>query len=473
MAPSLLTRPALLIDGQLVETAGTFPVVNPATEETIAEAPQCTREQLDRAVEAATRAFATWRTDVARRRAVLSVLAERVLAHADELAALLSSEQGKPEQFALREIKSVANEFLQAAKQKIPVEVLLDDASARCEIRRVPLGVTALITPWNFPLNTAAVKMAPALLIGNTIIFKPSPNTPLAALRFAQIVRDAVPRGVLNVVTGTDELGPWITSHPGIKKFSFTGSVATGKKIMAACAAHLTRVTLELGGNDAAIVLEDADLALTAEKLTSSAFYNAGQVCVAVKRVYVHRRVHDELAEACARIARTIRLGSGADPAAQMGPLNNRAQLERVTRLVDDARDRGAQILCGGQRVAGPGYFYAPTVVTQIRDGAPLVDEEQFGPVLPFIAFDDVEEAVAAANRSPFGLAASVWTKDLTRGTALAERLEAGRTGVNIHAGTPVLSPFGGFKSSGIGREHGIWGLDAMSELQVVTTMRK
>ena len=463
----------MLINGALIASETKFEVVNPATEEVIAHAPHCTRAQLDSAVEAAARVFNSWRLNEARRRHALTTIAMLVRAHADELAALLSSEQGKPVQFALREINSVANEFQQAASQEIPVQVLLDDATARCEIRRVPLGVTALITPWNYPLNTAAVKMAPALLIGNTVIFKPSPNTPLAALRFAEIVRDAVPAGVINVVTGTNELGPWITCHPGIKKISFTGSVATGKNIMASCAGNLTRVTLELGGNDAALVLEDADIQTTAEKLTSSAFYNAGQVCVAVKRVYVHRGIHDALTEACARIAREIRLGSGADPEAQMGPLNNRAQLDRVSFLVEDARQRGATILAGGSRVVRPGYFYAPTIVTHIKDGVPLVDEEQFGPVLPFIIFDDVEDAIDKANRSSFGLAGSVWTNDIVRGTAVAARLECGRTGVNVHAGTPVLSPFGGFKSSGIGREHGIWGLDAMSEIQVLTTMRK
>lgn len=463
----------MLIDGALVSAVDSFAVVDPATEEVIASAPRCTRAQLDAAVEAATRAFATWRLDEGRRREALRAIAALVRAHAAELAVLLSAEQGKPVQFALREINSVANEFQQAAVQEIPVEILMDDDTARTEIRRVPLGVTALITPWNYPLNTAAVKMAPALLIGNTVLFKPSPFTPLTALRFAEIIRPAVPAGVVNVITGPDELGPWITGHPGVKKISFTGSVTTGKKIMAAGAANLTRVTLELGGNDAAIVLDDADPQTTAEKLTASAFYNAGQVCVAVKRVYVHRQIHDALTEAAAKIAREYRVGSGADASAQMGPLNNPAQLERVAGLVEDARRRGATILAGGKRLPGRGYFYAPTIVTHIDDGTPLVDEEQFGPVLPFVVYDDVEDAIARANRSPFGLAGSVWTRHPARGTAIAARLECGRTGVNIHAGTPVLSPFGGFKSSGIGREHGIWGLDNMSELQVLTTIRR
>jgi len=458
----------MTIDGQAVPAEQTFGVINPATGEVFAQAPECTREQLDAALESAHKAQLSWKTDAAARAEALLAAADAVDAAASELGPLLTAEQGKPVAQAIGEAKGVALWLRHFAKLDLPREVIQDDERVFAEVVRRPVGVVAAITPWNFPLSMAAWKFAPALRAGNTVVVKPSPYTPLATLRLGEVLRDVLPPGVLNIVSGGDELGGWMTSHPLVRKISFTGSVATGKKVAAAAAPDLKRVTLELGGNDPAIVLDDVDTEEVAGKLFWSAFRNSGQVCIAVKRVYVPERLHDDLVEALAAKARAAKVGDGMAEGTDIGPINNKPQLERVTELVSDALSNGATAVAGGGPLERPGYFFAPTVLTGVSDGTRIVDEEQFGPALPVIPYRDVDDALARANATTFGLGGSVWSADPDRAADVAERLETGTAWVNTHAALAPHQPFGGAKWSGIGVENGSWGLLGYTEIQVV-----
>jgi acyl-CoA reductase-like NAD-dependent aldehyde dehydrogenase len=459
---------AMTIDGQAVPAEQTFGVINPATGEVFAQAPECTREQLDAALESAHKAQLSWKTDAAARTGALLAAADAVDAAAKELGPLLTAEQGKPVAQAIGEAKGVALWLRHFAKLDLPREVIQDDERVFAEVVRRPVGVVAAITPWNFPLSMAAWKFAPALRAGNTVVVKPSPYTPLATLRLGEVLRDALPPGVLNIVSGGDELGGWMTSHPLVRKISFTGSVATGKKVAAAAAPDLKRVTLELGGNDPAIVLDDVDIEKVAEKLFWSAFRNSGQVCIAVKRVYVPERLHDDLVDALAAKARAAKVGDGMAEGTDLGPINNKPQFERVSELVSDALSNGATAVAGGGPLDRPGYFFAPTVLTGVSDGTRIVDEEQFGPALPVIPYRDVDDALARANATTFGLGGSVWSADPDRAADVAERLETGTAWVNTHAALAPHQPFGGAKWSGIGVENGSWGLLGYTEIQVV-----
>ena len=462
----------MTIGGEGVPGEAHFGVVNPATEEVFAEAPECSRAELDTAMEAAAQAFPAWARDEAGRRQALAACGEAIQARVQELAQVLTREQGKPITKAGGEVFGAAFTFLHAAGLEIPVETVQDDASARIEVRPRPLGVVAAITPWNYPVLIGMAKVAPALLAGNTVVLKPSPFTPLSTLLLGEVVREVLPPGVFNVVSGGDDLGRWITEHPAVRKISLTGSVETGKKVAAAAASDLKRVTLELGGNDPALVLPDADPAEVAQKLFWSAFENSGQICSAVKRVYAHEQVAEPLIEALAEIARSVKTGDGFDPASQLGPINNRPQFERVSELVDDARKSGARVVAGGERLGERGYFFCPTLLADVDNGSRIVDEEQFGPALPVVRYRDLDEAIARANATHFGLGASVWTGDLERGTEVAARLECGTSWVNTHLGIVPHAPFGGWKWSGLGVENGKWGLLGLTDLQVIHVSR-
>jgi acyl-CoA reductase-like NAD-dependent aldehyde dehydrogenase len=458
----------MTIDGQAVPAEQTFGVINPATGEVFAQAPECTREQLDAALESAHKAQLSWKTDAAARAEALLAAADAVDAAASELGPLLTAEQGKPVAQAIGEAKGVALWLRHFAKLDLPREVIQDDERVFAEVVRRPVGVVAAITPWNFPLSMAAWKFAPALRAGNTVVVKPSPYTPLATLRLGEVLRDVLPPGVLNIVSGGDELGGWMTSHPLVRKISFTGSVATGKKVAAAAAPDLKRITLELGGNDPAIVLDDVEVEEVAAKLFHSAFRNSGQVCIAVKRVYVPERLHDDLVDALAAKARAAKVDDGMAEGTDLGPINNKPQFERVSELVSDALRNGATAVAGGGPLDRPGYFFAPTVLTGVSDGTRIVDEEQFGPALPVIPYRDVDDALARANATTFGLGGSVWSADPDRAADVAERLETGTAWINTHAALAPHQPFGGAKWSGIGVENGSWGLLGYTEIQVV-----
>lgn len=311
--------------------------------------------------------------------------------------------------------------------------MVTDDATSRIEVRRKPLGVVGAIVPWNFPLILMAFKVPAALLAGNTVVLKPAATTPLSTLRFAELVKDLVPPGVLNVIADANDLGGEMTRHPDIRKISFTGSTETGKKVMASAADALKRISLELGGNDALIVLDDVDPKETAPKVFGAAMQNAGQVCIAAKRIYVHESIYDAMCDEFARLANAMVVGDGLEQGTQMGPLQNKAQFEKVMGFIESAK-RDGKVIAGGGRKGDKGYFINPTVVRDIAEGSQLVDEEQFGPVMPVIKYSDPKDAVARANASIYGLGGSIWAKDSDRAWDLAEGMESGSVWVNKHA---------------------------------------
>jgi acyl-CoA reductase-like NAD-dependent aldehyde dehydrogenase len=462
----------LLIGGKLVDGAQTMDVVNPANEESIAKCPRASKAQLDDAVAAAKKAFPGWSaTPIAERKKVLLAIADAIEKNAGDLARLLTQEQGKPLGDATAEIYGTAAFFKYFTMLDLPVKVIEDSETKRVEAHRKPLGVVGAIIPWNFPMILMAFKVPPALLAGNTIIVKPAPTTPLTTLRFGQLIKDVVPAGVVNIITDANDLGGAMTAHPDIRKISFTGSTATGKKVMAGAAEALKRITLELGGNDAGIVLGDVNPKEAAPKLFQSAFQNNGQVCIAMKRLYVHESIYDEMCTELAKIADQAIVGDGLMQGTQLGPLQNRMQYEKVKELLDDAKLHG-KVIAGGTVDDKPGYFIRPTIVRDITDGTRLVDEEQFGPVLPVIKFKDADEAIERANASPWGLGGSIWAKDTNRAYELANKMDSGTVWVNKHADLAPNIPFGGSKLSGLGTELGEEGLAEFTQLKVINMAR-
>jgi acyl-CoA reductase-like NAD-dependent aldehyde dehydrogenase len=463
-----MSRHTMLIDGAATATAKTFPVLDPATQQECGAAPACDLDQLDLAVAAATRALPEWQADEQRRRQALRGAAERLEGAAGALAPLLTAEQGKPLGEAESEVRATAFWLRAYADLPLPAdEVREGDDGATVTIGQRPLGVVAAITPWNYPLLIASWKLAPALLTGNTVVLKPSPYTPLSTLEMGALLAAELPPGVLNVLSGGDELGAWLVAHAGVRKVSFTGSVAAGRQVASAAAADFKRVTLELGGNDAAIVLDDCEPAQAARDLFWYAFHNCGQTCAAIKRLYVPRPLLGELSAALVELAQAVVVGPGTEPGVQIGPLTTRPQFEHVAGLVEDAVRGGATVLSGGQPLDSPGNFYPPTLLVDAGDDSRVVAEEQFGPVLPLLAYDSLEEAVARANATRFGLCGSAWGSDPERAQAVAAQLECGSAYVNRHGEIFPDTPFGGVKDSGIGVEGGDAGLSAYLDVRV------
>ena len=465
---------ANLIDGEMVTTAATLDVVNPANEEVVGLVPSCGKDELDRAVAAARTAFKSWRkTSAEERQKVVMGISAAIKENADELFRLLTTEQGKPHAQAQMEIFGAAG--LAAAQSGLTLDDVInqDDDTRLSRTRRVPVGVVGGIVPWNFPVMMAVQKIVPALISGCTIVLKPSPFTPLTTLRIAELIKDVVPAGTVNIITGPDELGPLITEHPDIDKITFTGSTATGKKIMEGAAGDLKRITLELGGNDASIVLPDADVEKVAEQLFWSSFSNAGQICVAAKRIYIHEDIYDDLSKAIAEYAKTVVVGDGSQQGTGVGPIQNKKQFDRVCELIQDAKDQGYKFLTGGDvDPSGTGYYVPITILDNPPEDARIVAEEQFGPVMPLMKFGSVEEAIERANNSDYGLAGAVWTKDTDKGVEIAEQLETGTVWINEFLHISPLAPFGGHKQSGIGAEYGIDGLKEFTYPQVITVKR-
>ena len=358
------------------------------------------------------------------------------------------------------------------AALEIPTDILQDDDEARIEVRRRPLGVVGSITPWNWPLMISIWHIIPAMRAGNTVVIKPSEYTPVAVSKFVEMANEILPPGVLNVVTGGGDVGAAISSHNDIDKIVFTGSTSTGRRIMQSASGNLKRLTLELGGNDAGILLPDVDVEAIADKLFTACFHNNGQTCAALKRLYVPEEIYDEVAEAIAKRAREVVVGDGMDEATQLGPVQNQAQLNIVKSLADDAREQGGTFLAGGHAREGSGYFFEPTVVTGLTDGCRLVDEEPFGPIVPIIKYSDIEDVIARANNSDSGLGGSIWSADPEKAAALASRLECGTVWINDHAVLHPHTPFGGIKQSGFGVEFGDYGLEEFTALQTVKVMK-
>ena len=463
-----------LIDSELVTTSATMEVLNPANEQVIALVPSCGKDELDRAVAAARRAFKTWKkTSVDERRKVIMGISAAIKDNADELFRLLTTEQGKPHAQAKGEILGAAG--IAAAQSTLNLDEVInqDDDTRLSRTRRVPVGVVGGIVPWNFPVMMAIQKIVPALLSGCTIVLKPSPFTPLTTLRIAELIKDVAPAGTVNIITGEDTLGPLITEHPDIDKITFTGSTATGKKIMEGASKDLKRITLELGGNDASIVLPDADVAKVAEQLFWSSFSNAGQICVAAKRIYIHEDIYDELSQAIADYASQVKVGDGSEQGTGVGPIQNKKQFERVCELIQDAKDNGYKFLTGGDvDPSGTGYYVPITILDNPPEDARIVAEEQFGPVMPLMKFSTTEEAIERANNSDYGLAGAVWTADPAKGVEVAEQLETGTVWVNEYLHLSPFAPFGGHKQSGFGAEYGVEGLKEFTYAQVITVKK-
>jgi len=381
--------------------------------------------------------------------------------------ALLTLEQGKPLAQAAHEIGGTIAALRYFAAQTLEPHVIRATDLERITEHRAPLGVVAAITPWNFPMILLMLKVAPALVTGNTVIAKPAATTPLTTLLLGEVAAPILPAGVFQTIADANDLGAALAAHTGVAHVSFTGSTATGKKVLVATADRLARSTLELGGNDAALVLDDADVATVAPGIFAAAMLNAGQVCLAAKRVYAPASLYEALCAALAALADAAVVGDGLEPGTQIGPVQNRVQYEKVLGYLADARNSG-RIIAGGEAIARDGYFIAPTIVRDIGDSASLVREEQFGPVLPILSYDTLDEAIERINASDYGLGGTVWTADPARGEDVARRIDSGTIWVNRHLDLPFDVAFGGAKQSGIGRQQGLAGLEEFTQARVV-----
>lgn len=458
----------LLIDGKLVDGKATLDVIEPATGEVFAQCARADAAQLEEAVAAAKRAFPAWSaTPHAERRVLIEKIADAMEARQDEFCNLLTREQGKPLPQAQFEIGGSIAALRYFAAQDLPIETIRENEAERIFEQRIPLGVVAAITPWNFPVILLMLKLAPALSVGNTMVAKPAPTTPLTTALLGEIAADILPPGVLNVIIDANDLGGRLTEHPDIAKVSFTGSTATGKRVMASAAGTLKRLTLELGGNDAAIILDDADVKTIAPKVFDAAMINAGQVCLAVKRVYAPRAMIDDLCAEFSRLGNEAVVDDGLRQGAQIGPVQNRQQYEKVLELIDEAKQQGS-VVVGGEPTGRDGYFIAPTVIRDLPDDARLVREEQFGPVFPVLAYDTIDDVIERANDSEFGLGGTIWTSNPDRGLEVAKRIHSGTIWVNKHLDMPFDIPFGGAKQSGIGREQGIDGMKEFTQAKII-----
>jgi acyl-CoA reductase-like NAD-dependent aldehyde dehydrogenase len=464
----------MYINGKPVKSGKTFDVINPATAKPFARCQLGSVALVDQAVAAAKAAFPAWsRTTDEQRKQMLHQLAGAIEANMPELMRLVTLETGKP-MGGLNGIGSgmeVGGSVAwthYTAELDLPVDVIQDNDAARIEVHRKPLGVVASITPWNWPLLIAIWHIIPALRAGNTVVIKPSEFTPVSTLRFVQLAGEILPPGVLNVVTGEGDVGAALTSHADVCKVTFTGSTPTGKAIMKTAASNLTRCTLELGGNDAGIVLPDVDVKEVAPKLFGACFHNNGQTCTALKRLYVHESQYEELGQALAALAKSVKVGDGLEEGTELGPVQNLPQLEIVQELAESARADGGRFLAGGKQMDREGYFFEPTIVADLVDGSRLVDEEPFGPIVPIIKYSDIDEVIRRANSNDRGLGGSIWSSDTRKAAELAQRLECGSAWVNDHSAIQPDAPFGGVKQSGIGVEFGLYGLEEFTSIQTL-----
>jgi acyl-CoA reductase-like NAD-dependent aldehyde dehydrogenase len=457
-----------LIGGKLVPGSATIDVIDPATGEVIAQSPVADADQVEEAVQAARSAFPAWSaTPIETRAAAVQRLADVIETRAVEIARVVTLEQGKPLASARDDVDWSVVWARYFADLRLDAEVVRDDADARVEIHRRPLGVVAAITPWNFPFFQAVYKVAPAILAGNTVVLKPAPTTPLSTMLLGEILADILPEGVVNIVGDSGGVGPILTEHPEVDKVSFTGSTLVGKAVVRNGAETLKHVTLELGGNDAAVILEDADVHKVAPEVFKWAFANNGQVCISVKRIFVHESIYDAVCAELARLADGVTLGHGLDPATDLGPVQNAKQYEAAQRYLAQANETG-KVIAGGTTVEGPGFFVRPTVVQDLPEDSSLITEETFGPIRSVMPFTDEDEVVERVNRTRYGLGNSVWGTDLDRATRIAGRLESGTTWVNTHFALAPDVPFGGRKQSGSGFEFSREGFLRFTDIHVV-----
>jgi acyl-CoA reductase-like NAD-dependent aldehyde dehydrogenase len=462
----------LLLDGKPTQGASSMEIINPATGETLTRCPRGDRNQLEEAVQAAKHAFSSWSvTPVNKRRNLLLALADALSARQAQFARILTEEQGKPLPDAEGEVLESVNLLRGFAGMDLSPRILQDTEQGFVVQQDAPLGVVAVITAWNFPLWLLMVKLAPALLAGNTVVAKPAPTTPLSTLLFGDLCAQVLPAGAVNVITDQNDLGDALAGHPDIAKITFTGSTQTGRRVMAQAAGTLKRLTLELGGNDPAIVMDDVNVHKVAANIFAGAMINAGQLCTAIKRVYVPVHLYESMCEELALLADRVILGDGMDASTQMGPVQNRAHFDRMSSLLASAHQEGT-VVAGGSVLERPGYFVRPTVVRDIGDDARLVREEQFGPILPVLAYQTVDEAITRANDSIYGLTGTVWGRDTTQALEVAKQLECGTVWVNGHLELPIDIAVGGVKQSGLGVELGAEGLREFTQRRIVNVRR-
>ncbi len=456
------------IDGQPV--ASVFEdVIDPSTGRAFHKSPCATAAEIDLAVAAARRAQPAWAAlSWDERSGYLNRLADAIEAAQDWIATVQTLEQGMPLADSLASVRYTALRFRLVGEVRIAERILAEDDTRRVVERWKPRGVVAAIAPWNGPLVLGLWKVGSALISGNTVVLKPSELTPLATMEVGRIARDILPPGVFNVVGGGRAVGAAIVAHPGFDEISFTGSTATGVAIAKQAGADLRPVLLELGGNDAAILLPDGSVADFVRTIAFISFANCGQFCAAVKRVYVPPAVYDEVCAGLVAAVEKIRVGNGFDPEVRMGPIQNKAQFDKVCALVDDARAAGGRVLTGGAPLERDGYFYPPTIVAGLTDGVRLVDEEQFGPVIPVVAYEDLDALIDLINSGPYGLTGSVWTADLELGERIADRLMVGTSAVNQHAPLHPTLPFPMIKASGMGIDYADYGIKAGMRLQII-----
>jgi len=468
----------MVIDGKpaTARSGKTVEIHDPATGELVDRVPMAGVEETREAIDAADAAFRGWADMLPSKRSqILMKGAALARQHLDEVATLLTREQGKP----LRDSKIEAERFveniefyatLSASGAIRGKHVQLSVPGAFGLVVRRPLGVCGAIIPWNFPLTLLANKIAPALAVGNTVVAKPASTTPLSTIRLVELMNEGgLPPGVLNVVVGPGAVvGQELIKHPKVRKIGFTGETQTGKQVMAEAASELKHVTLELGGSDPAIVCDEADLESASKAIAIGRFFNAGQACLAVKRVFVFESVADQLIEKLVARAKKLKVAPGSDPASQMGPMHTASGRETIERQLKEALDRGARLVAGGNRIKGEafdrGYFFEPTVITDVPEGARVWTEETFGPLLPIARVSGLDEAIERANASEFGLGSSIFTRDLKKAQVGIDRLDAGYTWVNSIQVAYDELPFGGTKHSGFGKEHGVEVLDFYSE---------
>lgn len=463
-----------LLAAVVAEGGETREVFDPATGELIGLAPMQDVAALEAAIDTAEAAQPAWAAlPDAERSALLHKAADAIEASSEALAKILSREQGKPLNGpnARFEVGACVAWTRTPADTPLPVEVVVDDESGYAEMHYRPLGVVGAISPWNWPMMISIWQIAPALRMGNTVVIKPAENTTLSVLALVAVMNQVLPAGVLNIVPGKGStVGDALTRSPKIKKIMFTGSTPVGKKIIEASAPNVTRLTLELGGNDAGIVLPDADPAKIAEDLFWGAFINTGQTCAALKRLYVHDSIYDAVVDELAKVAANVPMGVGLDEQNVLGPLQNKSQFDIVDRLVESAKASGTRVVLGGNPDRDAvGYFYPATLIADIDPHQELVLEEQFGPALPIIRYTDLDEAVRLANELEVGLGSSVWSSDRAKALEVAARLQAGTTWINSHGALHPMIPFGGAKQSGYGREFGVEGLKAVAEPHVIS----
>lgn len=447
-------------------------IMNPATGELVGKAPVHSEADLDAAVAAAKKAQPAWAALGHEKRSELMMkAADKIDENAEALAQLLSHEQGKPMSGmnARFEIGGASAWLRAAAATPLETEVVVDDESGHAEITYRPIGVVGAIGPWNWPVMITVWQIAPALRMGNTVVVKPSQYTPLSVLALLHVMNEVLPADVLIGIAGLSEVGKRLSSHPDIGKIMFTGSTPTGKSIIKSSADTVKRLTLELGGNDAGIVLPDVNPKEIAEGLFWGAFINTGQTCAALKRLYVHDDVYDDVVKELAEYASQMPMGVGTDEKNVLGPLQNKPQFDIVDRLVESAKAAGAKVAVGGNPDRNqPGFFYPATIVAEVPNDNPLVQEEQFGPALPVIRYSNLEDAIAMANGVEVGLGASVWSGDPAKAREIAARIESGTVWINSHGGVHPMIPFGGTKQSGYGLEFGVEGLKALGVPQII-----